>query len=340
MKSLFTYIVALAFGSLFSLLHIPLAWILGPVVGLFLYKLLAQRETSQWPFLRNIAYLVLGVQIGLTFTSNTFSLIFPYFVPYTVLSLTMIVFSMVAAYWIAKRTSLDSTTSLIGAAPGGLSAMIAVSDSFKGKTVLVTIFHTLRLLAVLFIVPFVATHCFTATSEDVSSVQRGSNGPIWTLLLYALLFIASYKARNFIPASLVIIPMLVIGGLQTFGFPMYQWPGFVFIGAQVIIGVHLGHSVTMDDVKAAGRYCFYFAGLSISLIGLGYVLGVVLSSWTGMGTLTALLALAPGGLVEMALTAKQTGGDPSIVSSLQTIRLLTIVLLLPVVFKWLLPKLK
>lgn len=57
-----------------------------------------------------------------------------------------------------------------------------------------------------------------------------------------------------------------------------------------------------------------------------------------MSIVTAVLSLAPGGLVEMAITAQNTGGQPSIVSSLQTIRLLTIVLLLPIVFQWILPR--
>ncbi|WP_254854055.1 AbrB family transcriptional regulator [Halobacillus salinus] len=339
MKTILTYLIALTFGILFALVHIPLPFILGPVVGLFLYKIFIDKEMEQWSGGKNIAYLVLGVQIGLTFTSKTFSVIGPYFFPYTLLSVTMIAISMAVAYWIARQTKLDTTTSLIGAAPGGLSAMIAVSESFQGRTVLVTIFHTLRLVAVLFVVPLIATHWFTGSSA-VNVDEAVNNGPIWTLLVYVLLLLVAYKLRSLIPAALVIIPMLVVGGFQAYGLSLYQWPNYVFIAAQVLIGVHLGTSVSMEDVKAAGKYSFLFAGLSLLMIGIGCLFGLLLSVWTGMGVLTALLALAPGGLVEMALTAQQTGAEPSVVSSLQTIRLLTIVLILPMIFRWWLPKVK
>ncbi|MCA0968967.1 AbrB family transcriptional regulator [Halobacillus litoralis] len=339
MRIAITYGVAVGSGLLFSFLHIPLAWILGPVTGLFLYKVLSHQETAQFPEARNAAFSVLGIQIGLTFTAETFSLVLPYFFPYTLLSMIMIAVSLVCAYGIARRTALNYTTSLIGAAPGGLSAMMAVSDSFKGNTVLVTIFHTIRLLSVLFIVPFLASRWFEAdgTSE---AADRAANGPLWTIAVYVVLFLVSYKVKDYIPAALVIIPMLVVGGIQSAGILLYEWPTLIFYGAQVIIGVHLGHSITIEDLKAAGNYSFYYFGLALMMIATGCLAGVILSAWTGMGTLTALLALAPGGLVEMSITAGETGAEPSIVSSLQTIRLLTIVLFLPLLFKWLLPKLK
>lgn len=57
-----------------------------------------------------------------------------------------------------------------------------------------------------------------------------------------------------------------------------------------------------------------------------------------MDLVTAVLSLAPGGLVEMALTAQAAGGQPAIVSSLQMIRLLTIVIILPIFYQKFLPK--
>lgn len=334
-----SYGIAFLSGWAFSLLHIPLAWILGPVTGLFLYKAFLNGRTSQSYQARNVAFLLLGVQIGLTFTQETFTIVGPYFLPYTGLSMVMIVISLGLAYIIARHTTIDETTSLIGAAPGGLSAMIAVSESLKANTVLVTIFHTIRLLAVLFIVPFIASRWFSQPSQAYVD-EASANGPVWTLLLYVGLFLVSYRLRNIVPASLVILPMLCIGGLQANGVLVFELPGMFFIASQVVIGVHLGHSVSISDLKKAGRFCGYYFLLAVIIIGVGIFSGMVLSHWTGMDRVTAMLALAPGGLIEMAITAQETGGQPSVVSSLQTIRLLTIVLLLPLLFRWGLPKLK
>ncbi|RYG72527.1 hypothetical protein EU245_10000 [Lentibacillus lipolyticus] len=50
---------------------------------------------------------------------------------------------------------------------------------------------------------------------------------------------------------------------------------------------------------------------------------------------TAFLSTAPGGMVEMGLTAAAVGGDVSVVTSYQLFRLLVIMLFVPFFFKWL-----
>ncbi|RWZ60333.1 AbrB family transcriptional regulator [Halobacillus fulvus] len=337
-RMMFTYAIAALSGWVFALLHIPLPWILGPVVGLFLYKWSSSHHTYQLASARNIAFGLLGIQIGLTFSKQTFTLVVPYFVPYTILSFVIIILSLGIAYLISRRTKIDTKTSLIGSAPGGLSAMIAVSESFKGNTVLVTIFHTIRLLAVLFIIPFLATRWLYAPHEGMSTTPSTDNGPMWTIFLYGIVFIWGYALQRVLPASLVIVPMLAVGMMKALGFPLYELPSEVFILAQILIGVHLGQAINVDDLKKAGKYCLYYLGLSIAVIIVSIGLGFLLANWTGMDVVTAVLALAPGGLVEMAITAQDAGGQPAVVSSLQTIRLLTIVLVLPLLFKWLLPK--
>ncbi|KHE72544.1 AbrB family transcriptional regulator [Halobacillus sp. BBL2006] len=340
-RIIITYTAALIVGFVFVTAHFPLPWILGPVTGLMLLKLFAGYETSVVFPARDIGFTMLGVQIGLTFTAQTFKIVVPYLLPYTFLSLLLISISLFLAYLIAKKTAIDLTTSMIGSAPGGLSAMIAVSETLKGNTVLVTIFHTIRLLSVLFIIPFIATHFLSGPGSSIVELNNhNEQGPIWTIAVYILAFSLGYRFRGSLPASFVIIPMLIVGFLQALGFPLFNFPDAIFITAQLIIGVHLGNSISIRDLILAGKYCSLYFGLSIIVITIGVVFGWTLTYWTGMDFTTAVLSLAPGGLVEMSLTATQTGGQPSLVSSLQMIRLLFIVMVLPLVFQKVIPRLK
>ncbi|UOQ42786.1 AbrB family transcriptional regulator [Halobacillus salinarum] len=340
-RSIGTYTLAITGGVLFWALRLPLAWILGPVALLMVYKLLVKKETYSSSFIRNTGFNLMGIQIGLTFSSHTFSSVLPYLLPYTFLSLMIIAISLCLAVVISKRTSVDLTTSMIGSAPGGLSAMIAVSDSLRGNTILVTIFQTIRLISVLFIVPFIAVHFLYQdhASSAGGALAADRDGPFWTVLFYFVAFITGYLLKNKIPASFIIIPMLSFGLLQSLGFSVYELPNIWFIAAQLVIGAHLGHTIELRDVIKAGRYCAYYFVLALLLITCSLVLGCLLSLWTDMNLTTAILSLAPGGLIEMAVTAGGAGGDPAIVSSLQIIRLLTIVLLLPFLFKKFIPKL-
>lgn len=96
--------------------------------------------------------------------------------------------------------------------------MMAVSESLKANTVLVTIFHTIRLVCVLFIIPFAATHWFYQSSSSImnSNTQEES---LWTIVIYGGVYIIAHLLKARIPAALVIVPMLIIGLLQSIGTP-------------------------------------------------------------------------------------------------------------------------
>ncbi|MGR9049996.1 AbrB family transcriptional regulator [Halobacillus faecis] len=330
-----TYLIALPGGLLFDLLNIPIPWILGPVVFVVLVKYFTALKSETVPIAKNIAFVLLGIQIGLTFSAETFHSIGPYLFPYTILTSLMIAISLLAGLYIAKHGTIDKTTALVGSSPGGLSAMIAVSESMKGNSALVTIFHTLRLISVLFIIPFYVTHGNFDVSTTVVACVTGEmdKGLYYTFPLYIIAAFIGWQVRDWIPAALVIIPMLFIGALKTAGVPFYPLPGTLFTLAQFLIGTYLGHTVSLREIISAGKTCIAFFALAVSMIGIGIGMAFLLSWWTTMDVKTAVLALAPGGLVEMSITAEQTGSEPAIVSSLQTIRLLMIVLLLPWLFK-------
>lgn len=330
-----TYGIGLIGALLFLVLNFPIPWILGPITAIVLSKYLPFYQAATLPGARDIAFTILGVQIGLTFTTNTFSSIIPYLFPYTFLSSLMIGISLLIGLYISKITSIDKITALVGSSPGGLSAMIAVSESLKGNSALVIIFHTLRLISVLFIIPFYVVHGVTPSATEVNTGIASTNqeGEYWTIILYIICFLIGWKTRDRVPASLVILPMLIIGGLQTAGLSMYNLPEIVFVCAQLLIGSYLGQTISVNDLIKAGKTCIYFLTLATFVITLGILFSYILSWWTGMSRVTAILALAPGGLIEMAVTAEQANADPAIVSSLQTIRLLTIVLILPLLFK-------
>ncbi|UTR14799.1 AbrB family transcriptional regulator [Salipaludibacillus sp. LMS25] len=61
---------------------------------------------------------------------------------------------------------------------------------------------------------------------------------------------------------------------------------------------------------------------------------ILLESMTSMDLPTALLSTAPGGLVEMVLTASIVGADPAIVTVLQLTRVMIIILVAPSALKW------
>ncbi|WP_186577738.1 AbrB family transcriptional regulator [Aquibacillus kalidii] len=340
-RVLFTYVVGLIGASLFVYLHLPLPWILGPLLSILLMKSLSPVDAESSSPLRKVSFTITGIQIGATFTATTIDQVLPYFIPYTILTLLLITISLVNAYWLTKWIPIDPTTSMLGSVPGGLSVIVALSDSLKGNTALVAIFHTIRLMSVLFLVPFVVTHLFSGNDGVTNYIDTTTTvqGPLWTILLLFLFFIIALLVEHKVPASLVIVPMLLVAFFQINSIELYHLPEALYLFAQLTIGIHLGTTISIRDLIKAGKYCVYYLGLTVLLIGISFGFGYLFSLHTNMDLATAILSFAPGGLIEMALTAHSVKGDPSVVGSLQMIRMLTIVVVLPLLLKTLLPKL-
>ncbi|WP_143522447.1 AbrB family transcriptional regulator, partial [Pseudomonas sp. 2822-17] len=84
----------------------------------------------------------------------------------------------------------------------------------------------------------------------------------------------------------------------------------------------IGKNISIRELQQGGKYCLIYFSLAIILILISFILGVFLSLFTTLDLPTAMLSVAPGGLIEMVLTATAVGADPGIVSSLQLIRVL------------------
>ncbi|SFL86258.1 hypothetical protein SAMN04487943_104370 [Gracilibacillus orientalis] len=330
---LLMYTVSLIITGLFLLLHFPLPWILGPLVAVFILNWLISQPLAQNNTILQISFLLTGAQIGSTFTASTLSKVIPYFIPFLVITLLLIYVCMKSGELLAKYAKIESSTGVLGSIPGGLSVMVAMSDSMNANTGLVAIFHTIRLMAVLFLVPLMASFMFAQTDTQQMLSNTAIELNVWTVLLYLLLFGFAYLLRYKIPAPYVLIPMLVIASLKLLSIPVSDVPVSLYHIAQLSIGIHLGLSITITDLKKVGNFSWIFLLFTCVIIMISTVLGYIFAKLSDLSFATAMLSLAPGGLVEMAITAGEVGADPSIVGSLQLIRLLFIIIVLPFILK-------
>lgn len=148
--------------------------------------------------------------------------------------------------------------------------------------------------------------------------------------------LVGWLLNKWLPAAYVIGPLLTTACLNIIGVPLPSFDSLFIIFAQVTIGIGFGLMITFNDLKKGGKYCVLYLVTNFILIGASFGLGYLFSVLTDIDLSTAMLSLAPGGLVEMVLTASTIGADPAIVSSLQFIRLLFIISFVPSILKiWL-----
>ncbi|RFU66646.1 AbrB family transcriptional regulator [Peribacillus glennii] len=330
-----TYLIAFIGGYLFFLFQWPLPWILGPMTIMILWKSGTKRSLVSTRFFTNAGLCVLGIYFGQSFTKATFTTVTPYIIPFIMLTLLLITLSVVNSIFVTKYIKVDPVTSVLGSIPGGLPEMVAAGESLKANTSMVVVFQTIRLLTVVFLVPFIVIHLFVSDSADaVQMIGRQGSTDVWRYAFYIPGIALAWILRNKLPASFVIAPLFITAILGVSGVSLGMFPSWMLVAAQITVGANMGTKITVKDLKLGGKYSGIYFGLTILLIFLSFGMGYLFSVLTPLSLTTAILSFAPGGLVEMVLTANSVGADPAVVSSLQFIRLLFIILFVPGILKW------
>lgn len=330
-----TVLVGFLGGLLFVRIDFPLPWVLGAMSFIVLWQWISKREAVLPDVLKEGGFILLGINFGLSFTIETFQNVTIYFLPYLLITILLIAFSIYLGWLVSKWIPIDRITSMFACIPGGLMEMTLAAESLKGIPSLVAIFQTVRLIAVLFLVPSFMTFLFPnkGTAESVvETVSSGAPFSNWWLLFIPVLF--AFLLKDKVPAGLIIGSLI---GTALLNLTNLQLPGALPKGwisaAQIFVGISLGKNILIDDLKKAGRYGLVYFLLSLIIILGSFGLGLLLFIFTSMNIKTALLSIAPGGLFEMVLTAEAVGGDPAVVSALQLVRVLVIILFVPPVMK-------
>lgn len=144
-----------------------------------------------------------------------------------------------------------------------------------------------------------------------------------------------FWARGGLPGGAVVGAILG-SGLYNLVAPNRAWvPGGLDLVVQITVGVLVGCTFNRDTLRAAVQVVPLAVLGSIALLGTTALLGLAVARWTGIDLKTAVFGFAPGGISGLALTAKAEGADPAVVSVMQTVRVVVIFVLVPLVTRWL-----
>ncbi|SFD67812.1 hypothetical protein SAMN05216238_103115 [Lentibacillus persicus] len=336
-------LVALAGVTLFSIVHIPLPWLIGSLTAIAAWRIVTQRELY-WPFtFRKIAMVLLGYLIGTSFTQETLVEMGNHVPSMIAITFFTVAFSLILGLVFSKMTGLDLPSCMIGSIPGGLSQIMVLLDEIKGLNPTVIMFlQSMRVMLIVIVVPIVTVYLFDggtgASQNGMASGSRSWSGMPWyTYILYPLLMVAAawLFARLRVPTALLLGPMVLTIVMTFMGYPTPNLPTAFVDLAQIFIGVHIGLQMQPRDLPEWKKAMGYTVVTVVILVLFGLGLGYGLAKLYELPFTTALLSTAPGGMVEMGLTAVAIGGDVSVVTSYQLFRLLMIMLFVPFFFKWL-----
>lgn len=137
-----------------------------------------------------------------------------------------------------------------------------------------------------------------------------------------------------IPAGALLGAMAAVAIYNIYSSQAYI-PSNIKIAAQIIIGGTIGLGFTMETVNGLKSLILPTFILAGGLAVFCSILGIIIHKTTGMDLMTALFSSTPGGLTNITTVAEAYGADIAIVGLLATIRVVTVVTIFPLLFKFL-----
>lgn len=314
----------------------PLPWLLGPLLAMLGGRLLGLPLASI-RHSRELGQAIVGLALGLTF-SHTALLRTVTLAPWIAIA---VAFAFLLA-WLAMQLlrrlcpGLDPLTAWLVSLPGGASEMTAIGSRRGAKSEWIVLGQSLRVLIVVLLYPGAfALFGHSAAPFATTLAPLGSSALPWLLPALALGALLQWRR---IPNPWFIGPLTISLLLASSGTVSGSLPGGWVELAQLLIGIALGVRFDRQQMLAAPRFLVAFLASLALLLLLAVAGACLLSMVAGLPPALAMLAMAPGGITEMCLTARAMGLDVPTIIAFQLCRLVMVLLLAEPLSRYLVPQ--
>jgi len=154
--NLFYYLIA---GSIFGVVAlktgIPAAPLAGALIGTSILSISGKVNIAEWPIgTRTILEIGIGTVIGTSLTKESLVDIQNLWRPAILITFTLVITGLAIGLWTSRLLNIDIITTILGAAPGGISGMSLVGSEYGVGPAVATL-HAVRLITILLILPLV-----------------------------------------------------------------------------------------------------------------------------------------------------------------------------------------
>jgi membrane AbrB-like protein len=328
-------------------LHTPIPWMLGPLLCTTVLSMAGQ-PTRSAPPLRDVGQWVIGTALGLYFTPQVGALVLGLWWAIALAIVWSLAMGWVFGLWLQRRHREDlgamgphrlRATSYFAGAIGGASEMTLLAERIGARTDLVAAAHSLRLVMVVVSVPFAMqwaqSHWGLHVDPGLRSVSRTAEWPgfLWlgaASLVGGVFMLKLRRANPWFMGALLVSMALTLSGVQWSAVPTP-----LSNAAQLFIGVSLGVRFEREFLHTAPRWLLSVALGTTAMLVVSALFGWVMALLVGQHPATLILGSAPGGIAEMAITAKVLQLGVPVVTAFQVCRLVAVLMLVGPLFGWL-----
>jgi len=330
-KLVMTFAISLVFVAAFYVVHLPLPWLLGPMIGCLIAALVGLPLRGA-PTASTVMRTILGVAVGTSITPALFGRLGDMALTLAIMPLLVGVIGLVGYPFFRRLFGFDHATSFYSAMPGGLQDMLVFGEEAGGDVRAIGLIHATRVLVIVTVLPILFSY---GLGVDLS---RPPGQPIWSipysqLALMVFVAIAGWKlaARIGLFGASVLGPMILAAIFSLAGIIEYRPPAAAIYAAQFFIGFTVGVKYAgitwpelRKDVLAGVCYTLIIIVIASAFAAAAISLGLV-------PFVEGMLAFSPGGQAEMAIVALVAGADMGFVVVHHIVRVVLVIAIAPIV---------
>lgn len=324
-------------------LQMPAAAILGPMLLIGAAACLGAALADFPAWLKTSAQAIIGVFLGLKFNRITVLRAKSLVWPIVVANAWLLLSGLLIGYALMRLARVDLNTSLLGTTPGGIVEMTVMAGSFQADVALVATLQAFRLVSANVSIPILARRqvnphspsddaVLFSHSRRVAGVSCRAGWPICMLMGLSGGFFLTWLQ---VPAGGVVGALLAVGAIQLAGVEMAPLPAPIRNAAQVLAGIFIGLTFSAQTLVELRAAFLTIVVTTAATLASSLLLARFIQHWLRLDAQTALLACAPGGLVQMGIIADELGAQTFVVSLFQFTRIVCVIVLAPLVFRML-----
>jgi membrane AbrB-like protein len=328
-RAVFIVLAAVA-GFVAARLHLPLPWMIGPLLMTTVYGLAGYRAPFH-RFYRPVGQLIVATAVGLNFTPEAFAALQHDALLMVGAAVLTILAGFVTALMLRWMAKVDGTVAFFAAMPGGPNEMAVLAERLGAPGAPVVFSQTLRIVFIVLLIPAVLV-----VSRVGEPIELSTEGIDWgeLLVLYGLAALGTFALRRMgVPNCNFLGPLAVAALISVTGLELSTVPPSLLAFGQIILGIALGSMFTREQISRDRK--FAVAAVATTFVLLGQCAAVAFLLWlVGDKTFGAyLLATAPGSVTEMALTAKLLQQGVAMVTAYHLVRIFIIIPLAPLLYR-------
>jgi uncharacterized protein len=302
LRTVAAYLLAAAFGAAAYALHIPLPWMLGPLIAAAVLAVGGFDFSAPQP-LRRGGQLVIGATIGLTVTADVASSLPSWIGVVVVTALIAVLVGATLSVGFARLAGVDQKTAFFAMMPGGLSEMGNIGAAIGARAEPIAIVQAMRVALIVFLIPpllLAASGALRSSLPQTDLLPPPHIGIILAVGLVAALLTRLLRMNN----PWAIGPLVATAAMTSAGLVSGHMPPALFFAGQIFLGFAIGALFRRELLQHLPRVAAAASIFVVLALTIMAAFGLFLASMTELDAATAILSASPGGMAEMSATAQ------------------------------------